>query len=49
MAALASTDRDHALGLVRAFGGAIPFGLSLLMTMEMWSLGVTVTRSRCRP
>ncbi|MDF0544120.1 TIGR02587 family membrane protein [Sphingobium sp. H39-3-25] len=41
MAALTSADRDYALGLARAFGGAILFGLPLLMTMEMWSLGVT--------
>lgn len=41
MAALTSADRDYALGLGRAFGGAILFGLPLLMTMEMWSLGVT--------
>ncbi len=32
-------NRDYALGLARAFGGAIIFGLPLLMTMEMWSLG----------
>lgn len=41
MVALTSADRDYALGLGRAFGGAILFGLPLLMTMEMWSLGVT--------
>lgn len=41
MAALTSADRDYALGLGRAFSGAILFGLPLLMTMEMWSLGVT--------
>ena len=41
MAALTSAERDYALGLGRAFGGAILFGLPLLMTMEMWSLGVT--------
>jgi putative integral membrane protein (TIGR02587 family) len=34
-------EQDYALGLARAFGGAIIFGLPLLMTMEMWSLGVT--------
>ena len=32
-------NRDYALGLARAFGGAIIFGLPLLMTMEMWFLG----------
>jgi len=37
---LASPNRDYALGLARAFGGAIIFGLPLLMTMEMWALGV---------
>jgi putative integral membrane protein (TIGR02587 family) len=36
-----SANRDYAMGLGRAFGGAILFGLPLLMTMEMWSLGVT--------
>jgi hypothetical protein len=41
MVALTSDDRDYALRLSRAFGGAILFGLSLLMSMEMWSLGVT--------
>jgi putative integral membrane protein (TIGR02587 family) len=32
-------ERAYALGLARAFGGAIIFGLPLLMTMEMWALG----------
>ena len=41
MPVLKSADRNYALGLGRAFGGAILFGLPLLMTMEMWSLGVT--------
>jgi putative integral membrane protein (TIGR02587 family) len=35
----ASPNRDYAIGLARAFGGAIIFGLPLLMTMEMWWLG----------
>jgi putative integral membrane protein (TIGR02587 family) len=35
----AGANRDYALGLARAFGGAVIFGLPLLMTMEMWSLG----------
>lgn len=39
-AAAATPNRDYALGLARAFGGAILFGLPLLMTMEMWSLGL---------
>ncbi|MFA6113091.1 MAG: TIGR02587 family membrane protein [Sphingomonas sp.] len=33
-------NRDYAYGLARAFAGAILFGLPLLMTMEMWSLGL---------
>jgi putative integral membrane protein (TIGR02587 family) len=36
----ATTNRDYAYGLARAFAGAILFGLPLLMTMEMWSLGL---------
>ena len=34
--------RHFAVGLARAFGGAIIFGLPLLMTMEMWWLGFTM-------
>ena len=37
--ALPSPNRDYAMGLARAFAGSILFGLPLLMTMEMWSLG----------
>lgn len=37
--ATGTTNYDYACGLARAFGGAILFGLPLLMTMEMWSLG----------
>jgi putative integral membrane protein (TIGR02587 family) len=33
------TNRDFAIGLARAFGGAIIFSLPILMTMEMWWLG----------
>jgi uncharacterized membrane protein len=33
------TNRRFALGLVRAFGGAILFAFPMLMTMEMWWLG----------
>ncbi|TGX52283.1 TIGR02587 family membrane protein [Sphingomonas gei] len=33
---------DFAYSLARAFGGAIIFGLPLLMTMEMWSIGLYV-------
>ena len=32
--------------VARAFGGASIFGLPLLMTMEMWSLGGYVDRPR---
>ncbi|MCD6077172.1 MAG: putative integral rane protein [Ramlibacter sp.] len=32
-------DARFARGLARAFAGAVLFGLPLLMTMEMWSLG----------
>jgi putative integral membrane protein (TIGR02587 family) len=38
--------RDFLIGLARAFGGAILFGLPLLMTMEMWSLGVMMGEGR---
>ena len=34
-----TSNRDYAVGLARAFGGAVLFGLPLLMTMEMWALG----------
>jgi putative integral membrane protein (TIGR02587 family) len=36
---LVTSNRDYAMGLARAFGGALLFGLPLLMTMEMWALG----------
>jgi putative integral membrane protein (TIGR02587 family) len=36
-----SDNEAYAVGIARAFGGAVIFGLPLLMTMEMWSLGVT--------
>lgn len=38
--------RETLTALARASGGAILFGLPLLMTMEMWSLGVYVERTR---
>ncbi|HEX2095120.1 MAG TPA: TIGR02587 family membrane protein [Longimicrobiaceae bacterium] len=41
-----STDREFAVGLARAFGGAIFFSLPLLMTMEMWWLGFYMSRLR---
>ncbi len=31
--------RDFAIALARAFGGALVFGLPILMTQEMWHLG----------
>jgi putative integral membrane protein (TIGR02587 family) len=45
-AALASPNRDYAMGLARAFAGSIIFGLPLLMTMEMWFLGIAVHPAR---
>lgn len=45
-AAPAISNQDYALGLARAFGGALIFGLPLLMTMEMWSLGLAIHPAR---
>ncbi len=42
----AQSNKDYALGLARAFGGAIIFSLPLLMTMEMWFLGFHMDRLR---
>ena len=43
MTALAPiTNKSYAHGLARALGGAIIFGLPLLMTMEMWILGLSI-------
>lgn len=39
-------DRRFAVGLARAFGGALVFSLPLLMTMEMWWLGFSMDRLR---
>lgn len=39
-------ERAYAIGLARAFGGALLFSLPMLMTMEMWSLGVHLDRFR---
>ena len=39
-------NRDYAIGLARAVGGAIIFSLPLLMTMEMWFLGFYMDRTR---
>ena len=39
-------NRAYAMGLARAFAGAIIFGLPLLMTMEMWFLGISLHPGR---
>ena len=39
-------DHDFLVGLARAFGGAIFFALPLLMTMEMWWLGLYMHPAR---
>jgi len=41
-----SPDLAYAKGLARAFAGAIIFGLPLLMTMEMWFLGIALHPGR---
>lgn len=38
--------RELAVGLGRAFGGALVFGLPMLMTNELWELGVSMDRPR---
>jgi putative integral membrane protein (TIGR02587 family) len=43
---LITSNREYAIGLARAFGGALVFGLPLLMTMEMWALGFYVHPGR---
>ncbi|ANY84628.1 hypothetical protein BB934_41380 (plasmid) [Microvirga ossetica] len=43
---LPEMNRDYAVGLSRAFGGAIIFAIPLLMTMEMWWLGFSMGRGR---
>ncbi|MET0529235.1 TIGR02587 family membrane protein [Microvirga sp. P5_D2] len=43
---LPETNKDYAIGLGRAFGGAVLFAIPLLMTMEMWSLGFSMGRGR---
>ncbi|TDU64347.1 putative integral membrane protein (TIGR02587 family) [Prosthecobacter fusiformis] len=40
------SNKDFFIGLSRAFGGALVFGLPLLMTMEMWSMGSTAEEGR---
>jgi putative integral membrane protein (TIGR02587 family) len=42
----AAANADYARGLARALGGAIIFGLPLLMTMEMWAMGHTLMPAR---
>jgi len=37
---------DYLSDLGRAFGGALLFSLPLLMTMEMWALGVSAAPAR---
>jgi putative integral membrane protein (TIGR02587 family) len=39
------TALDFATGLARAFGGAVLFAFPLLMTMEMWQLGFSMSRA----
>jgi putative integral membrane protein (TIGR02587 family) len=39
-------DQLFAIGLARAFGGAIIFSLPMLMTMEMWQLGFSMSNFR---
>lgn len=40
------TNKAFLVGLFRAFGGALIFGLPLLMTMEMWTLGGAAEEER---
>ena len=40
------TNSDYALGLARAFGGAVIFAFPLMMTMEMWQFGFSMDRLR---
>jgi putative integral membrane protein (TIGR02587 family) len=42
----AEANKAYAVGLARAFGGAVIFAFPLMMTMEMWSLGVSMGRAR---
>jgi putative integral membrane protein (TIGR02587 family) len=39
-------EREFAVGVARAFGGALLFSLPMLMTMEMWDLGASMDRLR---
>ncbi len=40
------SSRKFAVGLARAFAGAILFSLPMMMTMEMWQLGFTISGFR---
>lgn len=40
------SNETYAIGLTRAFGGAVIFAFPLLMTMEMWDLGFAMDRQR---
>jgi putative integral membrane protein (TIGR02587 family) len=40
------SDREYAIGLARACGGALLFSLPILMTMETWQLGFYMDRLR---
>lgn len=44
--ALETSNLTYAIGLARAFAGALLFALPLLMTMEMWALGVSAHPAR---
>lgn len=44
--AATSSDRQYALGVARACGGALLFSLPILMTMETWQLGFHMDRFR---
>ncbi len=41
-----SGSQNFLTGIARAFGGAVLFAFPLLMTMEMWELGFTMSRLR---
>lgn len=42
----ASSNKTFFIGLTRAFAGAILFSFPIIMTMEMWSLGVSIDTFR---
>ncbi|MBP2295007.1 TIGR02587 family membrane protein [Azospirillum rugosum] len=41
--ASSTIDRDFAVGIARAFAGALIFALPMLMTMEMWQIGFSIS------